>query len=85
MGNLLTNGFRKIKQYVITWKSKQKKSDWFAYLFFWIGVIGTLCLLKLFSSGIPLYAWIVLSLTAGVIIEGLYMIIFSIIYVTFFY
>lgn len=39
MKRTLTNGFRKIKDYLITWKSKQKMFDWLLYLSIMIGIV----------------------------------------------
>ena len=74
MKEVLINRFRNLNQCILNWKSKQKTSDWLAYLFFWIGTIGTLYFILLSASAIPWYAIIVLSIGTGAIAETFYMI-----------
>lgn len=60
MKRTLTNGFRKIKNYLITWKSKQKISDWFLYLFVMIGIVIDIFYIFLSQLDVPWIAYVAL-------------------------
>lgn len=80
MKRTLTNGFREIKDYLITWKSKQKLSDFFFYLSVILGgAIGVFLIFSLQLEG-PLIAYIALCMFCASITFFCYIVVASIVY-----